>query len=142
LALGLTDRISNTAMIVIAVPVKYSALMFFAQSTTPLSASQLATNRTLPVRRTDPISPNTMIFRIIKVITLPFQKVIFVNIQGSAIPEKRKDFLQKNLLGDVSGEPARTYMSKKIFTGCILLRQRCLRKEVATYEKARQEQMV
>lgn len=43
-------------MIAIAVPVKYSVLMFFAQSTTPLSASQLATNRTLPIRRTDPIS--------------------------------------------------------------------------------------
>jgi hypothetical protein len=38
LALGLTERISSTTMIVIAVPVKYSVLMLLAQSTTPLSS--------------------------------------------------------------------------------------------------------
>jgi len=72
-------------MIVTAVPVKYSVLTFRAQSTAPFSESQSAMNRMLPISKTDPINPNTMIFRIIKLITYPFHKVIFVNIQRSAI---------------------------------------------------------
>ena len=43
-------------MMVIAVPVRYSTLIFFAQSTTPFSDSQLATNNMFPTTRTAPIT--------------------------------------------------------------------------------------
>ncbi len=55
---------------VIAVPVKYSALICLATSIIPFSASQLATNKTLAVKKTAATNPKTITFLIPSVIAL------------------------------------------------------------------------
>jgi len=78
-----------------AVPVKYSARMFWAQLTTPCSVSQLATNKMLLIRRIVPMIPSIMIFRIVRVMSIPFKLRFITSIQISANLERRKFFLKE-----------------------------------------------
>jgi len=72
---GLTNSMSNARITAIAVPVKNSRRTHPAFSAIPESAIQFATTKTLAIRKIIPTNPNTMIFRMVKLITYPFQKV-------------------------------------------------------------------
>jgi hypothetical protein len=107
--LGLVRSTNKTTVITMAVPVKNSFLSQQAFSAIPVSAIQLATTRMLAVRKMVPINPNTIAFLIVEVITLSFQKSVYLPISSVAhICERARIFFKKNLLSDVSGALAQT----------------------------------
>jgi len=55
--LGLTNSINKATITAIAVPVRNSSRNQLAFCSTPLSASQFATNKMFPARNTNPINP-------------------------------------------------------------------------------------